>query len=190
MATYMMTEDDLHFPSTSEDWSMHTLVSPPHSRSTSPRKSLPWATAQKASLKVPACLLSQGPRAAHACFVMMLQKENTPPALALPSPRGSEGGPSQQSSPSHLLKARLAKEAQAFHQQHRRTPPPPPPASSTQSKAVQAASRRRAAAEGVESLTGFALPTASDPALRGALRDGVLLCRILNILRPSIIPKV
>ena len=55
---------------------------------------------------------------------------------------------------------------------------------------MQAVSRRRAAAEWVESLTGIALPTASDAALRGALRDGILLCKLLNILRPGIMPKV
>ena len=36
----------------------------------------------------------------------------------------------------------------------------------------------------------MALPTASDAALRGALRDGALLCHLLNILRPGVIPKV
>ena len=39
-------------------------------------------------------------------------------------------------------------------------------------------------------MTGIALPTASDAALRGALRDGLLLCKLLNILRPGILPKV
>ncbi len=55
---------------------------------------------------------------------------------------------------------------------------------------VQAAARRRAAAEWVEGLTGIALPTSSDHAFRGALRDGVLLCRILDLLRPGMLAKV
>ena len=55
---------------------------------------------------------------------------------------------------------------------------------------VQAAARRRAAAEWVEGLTGIALPTSSDHAFRGALRDGVLLCRILDLLRPGMVAKV
>jgi hypothetical protein len=54
----------------------------------------------------------------------------------------------------------------------------------------QTAARRRVAAEWVESMTGVALPTASDHAFRGALRDGVLLCQLLNKLRPGLISRV
>lgn len=94
----------------------------------------------------------------------------------------------QLKSPGHIAKMQLARAA-AAQQAHRRSIAPTPP-SSSESKAVQAVSRRRAAAEWVESLTGIALPTASDAALRGALRDGILLCKLLNILRPGILPKV
>lgn len=52
------------------------------------------------------------------------------------------------------------------------------------------AALRRTAAEWVEAMTGVALPTASDHAFRGALRDGVLLCQLLNKLRPGLINKV
>jgi len=63
-------------------------------------------------------------------------------------------------------------------------------AGSAQKRAALAASRRRVAAEWVEELTGEALPTASDHAFRAALRDGVLLCRVLNTLRPGYISRV
>lgn len=65
-----------------------------------------------------------------------------------------------------------------------------PLSGSVQSAQVQATARRRAAAEWVEDLTGIALPTSSDHAFRGALRDGILLCKVLNILRPGSIPQV
>lgn len=54
----------------------------------------------------------------------------------------------------------------------------------------QTAARRRIAADWVESMTGVALPTATDHAFRGALRDGVLLCQLLNKLRPGLISRV
>jgi kinesin family protein C2/C3 len=63
-------------------------------------------------------------------------------------------------------------------------------AGSAQKRAALAASRRRVAADWVEELTGEALPTASDHAFRAALRDGVLLCRVLNTLRPGYISRV
>ncbi|KAL0030034.1 hypothetical protein WJX79_002301 [Trebouxia sp. C0005] len=65
-----------------------------------------------------------------------------------------------------------------------------PISGSVQSVQVQNTARRRAAAEWIEELTGIALPTSSDHAFRGALRDGILLCKVLNILRPGIIPQV
>ncbi len=118
-----------------------------------------------------------------------MQKENTPPAFGVESPRGAEEGHGQLKSPTQKTRAQqaqLAREAIL----HRRAAVPSPVSSSSQSKAAQAAARRRAAAEWVESLTGIALPTSSDTALRGALRDGVVLCKVLNILRPGIFPKV
>lgn len=115
-----------------------------------------------------------------------LQKENTPPASGIESPTHADTGQPQFKSPRQKQRAQqLAREAL-----NRRRAPMPTISSSSQSKAAQAAARRRAAAEWVESLTGVALPTSSDTALRGALRDGVLLCKILNILRPGIFPKV
>ena len=115
------------------------------------------------------------------------QKENFPPVLKVVSP--VSGDPLYQlKSPGHIAKLQLARAAAA--QQAHRYSMGANPAASNESKAVQAVSRRRAAAEWVESLTGIALPTASDAALRGALRDGLLLCKILNILRPGILPKV
>lgn len=65
-----------------------------------------------------------------------------------------------------------------------------PGGGAAQSVQLQNTARRRAAAEWIESLTGIALPTSSDHAFRGALRDGILLCKVLNILRPGIIPQV
>ena len=65
-----------------------------------------------------------------------------------------------------------------------------PVSASVQSVQVQNTAGRRAAAEWIEELTGIALPTSSDHAFRGALRDGILLCKVLNILRPGIIPQV
>ena len=116
-----------------------------------------------------------------------LQKENFPPTVDLHSPVTVEHQ-YQLKSPGHIAKLQLARVAAA--QQAQRWSASPAPATSSESKAVQAVSRRRAAAEWVEVLTGIALPIASDAALRGALRDGMLLCKILNILRPGILPKV
>lgn len=65
-----------------------------------------------------------------------------------------------------------------------------PGGGAAQSMQLQNTARRRAAAEWIESLTGIALPTSSDHAFRGALRDGILLCKVLNILRPGIILQV
>lgn len=115
----------------------------------------------------------------------VLQKENFPPSVDLESPVLVDHQ-YQLKSPGHIAKLQLARVAAAQHA-HRWSAAP---ATSSESKAVQALSRRRAAAEWVEVLTGIALPTAADAALRGALRDGMLLCKILNILRPGILPKV
>lgn len=119
-------------------------------------------------------------------FIVLPQKENTPPAFGIESPTHTEEGHAEVKSPSQKQRAQqLAREALI----QRRTSTLPV-SSSSQSKAAQAAARRRAAADWVESLTGVALPTSSDTALRGALRDGVILCKVLNILRPGIFPKV
>ena len=65
-----------------------------------------------------------------------------------------------------------------------------PLSGSMQSVQAHNTARRRAAAEWIENLTGIALPTSSDHAFRGALRDGILLCKVLNTIRPGIIPQV
>ena len=54
----------------------------------------------------------------------------------------------------------------------------------------RAANRRREAAEWVQQLTGQAVDYASDAAFRRALRDGTLLCQILQHLKPGVIPQV
>lgn len=48
----------------------------------------------------------------------------------------------------------------------------------------------RHVADWVDSLTGMRLPIETDLAFRQALRDGVILCKLLNILRPGTINKV
>lgn len=65
-----------------------------------------------------------------------------------------------------------------------------PPSSSFQSIQLQNTARRRAAAEWVHTVTTVNLPTSSDNAFRRALRDGELLCKLLNTIRPGILPKV
>ena len=97
----------------------------------------------------------------------------------------------EQPSPSRLRArlgqlAREAPDASQEQLQHRSGDA----AGSAQKRAAQVASRRRVAADWVEELTGVALPTASDHAFRAALRDGVLLCRLLNTLRPGYISRV
>lgn len=98
----------------------------------------------------------------------LVQKENTPP-LNMISLTAEESPEKAKEVQSHKL---------------------PVADSPTQAKHIQAASRRRAAAEWIEQQTGSHLPTSSDHALRGALRDGVLLCRLMNKIEPNIIPKV
>lgn len=53
-----------------------------------------------------------------------------------------------------------------------------------------AAARRRAAAEWVEAVAGTSLPYSSDHAFRAALRDGVLLCRLINSMHEGTVPQV
>ena len=45
--------------------------------------------------------------------------------------------------------------------------------------------RRREAAEWIETVTGVALPYSEDLDFRKALRDGTLLCKVLNIVCPG-----
>ena len=66
------------------------------------------------------------------------------------------------------------------------------PDSSSQSdaRALQAGKRRRAAADWIESLTGVAVSATSDRHFRESLKDGTLLCQVLNIIRPGCITQV
>ena len=65
-----------------------------------------------------------------------------------------------------------------------------PPTSSYQNTQVQNAARRKAAAEWVLAITTITLPASSDNAFRRALRDGEILCKVINNIRPGILPKV
>ena len=57
-------------------------------------------------------------------------------------------------------------------------------------RAMQAGKRRRAAADWIESLTGVAVSATSDRHFRESLKDGTLLCQVLNIIRPGCITQV
>lgn len=57
-------------------------------------------------------------------------------------------------------------------------------------RAHQATKRRRAAADWIEGLTDVAVSTASDKHFRDSLKDGTLLCQVLNIIRPGCITQV
>lgn len=57
-------------------------------------------------------------------------------------------------------------------------------------KQAQLLARRRAVAEWVQAVVGVILPIDTDMDFRAALRDGTVLCRLLNAVRPGTIPKV
>ena len=57
-------------------------------------------------------------------------------------------------------------------------------------KQAQLLARRRAVAEWVQAVVGVTLPIDTDMDFRAALRDGTVLCRLLNAVRPGTIPKV
>lgn len=50
--------------------------------------------------------------------------------------------------------------------------------------------RRREAAAFIEETTGVCVPAGADNAFRAALRDGVLLCRLINSIWPQAIEQV
>lgn len=50
--------------------------------------------------------------------------------------------------------------------------------------------RRRTVSSWIEAVTGVPIPTSSDYSFRSALRDGVLLCRLINHLKPDSVPQV
>lgn len=123
-------------------------------------------------------------RKTHHALTVSAAQEDAPPERRPHTPVLQE-----QPSPSRRAhQGQLAREA-ADAQQHMHTRSAEA-AGSAQKRAALAASRRRVAADWVEELTGVALPTASDHAFRAALRDGVLLCRVLNTLRPGYISRV
>ncbi len=51
-------------------------------------------------------------------------------------------------------------------------------------------SKRSVAAQWILQQTGKVVDTSSDQAFRAALRDGVVLCRLLNAVQAGIVPKV
>lgn len=60
----------------------------------------------------------------------------------------------------------------------------------TRAKAQQELTRRLIISDWVQQNLGLRLPTAADADFRAALQDGVLLCKLLNIVRPGSIRKV
>ena len=57
-------------------------------------------------------------------------------------------------------------------------------------KLLESAARRKAAAEWVKDSLGVVLPTKSDKLFRFALRDGVTLCKMVNLVAPLAVPQV
>ncbi len=66
----------------------------------------------------------------------------------------------------------------------------PESGSQSDARALQAGKRRRAAADWIEALTGVAVSATSDRHFRESLKDGTLLCQVLNIIRPGCITQV
>lgn len=62
--------------------------------------------------------------------------------------------------------------------------------SSARGQDYEALARRRSVATWIENVTGVPVPTSSDFSFRSALKDGVLLCRLMNRLSPYSVPKV
>eukprot|EP00803_Ostreobium_quekettii_P005920 evm.model.scf_900.3 EVM.evm.TU.scf_900.3 scf_900:41853-48914(+) len=62
--------------------------------------------------------------------------------------------------------------------------------SSARGQDFEALARRRSVAAWIEKMTGVPLPTANDYSFRSSLKDGVLLCRVMNKLSPYSIAKV
>jgi hypothetical protein len=63
-------------------------------------------------------------------------------------------------------------------------------ASPAEAKQLRALRRRQQAAEWVHAVTGANVPADTDAAFRASLADGVVLCKLLNWLRPNTIPRV
>lgn len=57
-------------------------------------------------------------------------------------------------------------------------------------KSIESNTKRREAAEWIKQLSGIDVPYSSDNYFRAALKDGVILCRILNSVVPGFVPKV
>lgn len=58
------------------------------------------------------------------------------------------------------------------------------------SKQAQMLARRKSVADWVHAMIDVTLPIDTDVDFRAALRDGVVLCRLLNAVRPGTIAKV
>ena len=96
-------------------------------------------------------------------------------------------GRSPEHTPPHKLQGKLSNEAQKVSLKKTSTPDS---AGSASVRTTQAAYRRRAAAEWVEEITGAGVCSASDHAFRRSLKDGTLLCKVLNFVRPGSVTKV
>lgn len=62
--------------------------------------------------------------------------------------------------------------------------------SSARGHDYESLARRRSVATWIEKMTGIPVPTSCDFSFRSALKDGVLLCRLMNRLSPFSVPKV
>ncbi|KAK2076682.1 hypothetical protein QBZ16_005442 [Prototheca wickerhamii] len=65
-----------------------------------------------------------------------------------------------------------------------------PTLASTGTRTDRQMAKRRAASEWISLAIGEKVPYETDQAFRAALADGVTLCRLINWVRPGIIPKV
>lgn len=103
------------------------------------------------------------------------QKENTPPSV-INSPPLCQNPPSPESliSP-HKAKKAFKRPSDAHGSQEKRS--------------RQAHKRRQSAADWIETLTDHVLPATSDRLFRAELRDGVVLCELMNAIRPGCITQ-
>ena len=65
-----------------------------------------------------------------------------------------------------------------------------PTLASTGTRTDRQMAKRRASSEWISLAIGEKVPYETDQAFRAALADGVTLCRLINWVRPGIIPKV
>lgn len=67
---------------------------------------------------------------------------------------------------------------------------PSPSLSSAGTRTDRQTAKRRAASEWISMALDEKIPYETDAAFRSALADGVVLCRLVNWVRPGTIPKV